>query len=308
MTDSSIQKVTQTRNINYPLYYFAFAVVVIGIILIILDALIPSLLPYRDIVLVVAGFMLGFATLIMEEYFVSSIERAENERKDIKITELLNEIKTGSARIQNTVENPIERKQRDAAVLGGWTSFMIFPPDETPQYDGTYLHRACNRLDIPKTVIQNYEKIIRKYEVTPSNPVPHLEMLKATQEFIHAVSLSSPEIAHIFNLTRLATLNWFMIKKFSDSKSIFSDDGIELKQFVDVVNIQNAEFDAIEKDLVGEVKRDLTELSMRYNEVMEVVNRGLKEKSYKNSSDFNTNLRRMEPELMKILLKSVSPY
>lgn len=222
---------------------------------------------------------------------LENLEIIATQLDDLKITEL-----------------PIERIQRDAVVLGSWTAFMLLIPDEIPEYVYTYLRGACSRLGIPKQIVKNYEKYMREHQITPSNPFPSLEMLKITQEFLYSVGLSSPDNAHIFNHARLLTMNWMLIENYSKPKSTFSHDGGEIEKFIEMIYMQNAEFDAIKESLLGNVKTDLYELNIKFDEVGKLSMIALNNGSFKDPSYYNKKLGEMEPEIRRKLLKTIFPF
>jgi len=79
LDDSSKSPAKRTkREVNKTVLGITLTIPIMGAILIIGSLTGPSILPDRDIVLVISGVMLGFGGLAIEEYFVLSVERAKH--------------------------------------------------------------------------------------------------------------------------------------------------------------------------------------------------------------------------------------
>jgi hypothetical protein len=99
-----------------------------------------------------------------------------------------------------------------------------------------------------------------------------------------------------------------LIRKYSEPKSFFSHDGGEIEKLIEMIDMQNVEFDAIKRNLLGNVKTDLYELTVKFNEVKKLSINALNNGTFMDPSYYNKKLSEMEPEIERKLKDTTSPY
>jgi hypothetical protein len=170
------------RKLNAPLIIVTALFVLLGGIITSTAFIFPSFLPYRDVVLVVGGALLGFSALALDEYLVRSVERAAAETKEsvheTREKELLEHIDRIQKQTDFRYDSQLERRQKYSMLLGYWLAIMqremtpdhlrvmgkrTLPLDEGWKTARQGLFIAATRLGIPQSTI---EELLNTYEAS----------------------------------------------------------------------------------------------------------------------------------------------
>lgn len=106
-------------ELNLTIAYFGILVAILGVILIILSFLFSTMVPYRDIILIIAGAFIGFSSLSLDEYV-----RNFPERK--RLYSYLNNLRTTVNNLKNAVKTyGPEKEELDIMTAGFGLAFII---------------------------------------------------------------------------------------------------------------------------------------------------------------------------------------
>ena len=106
-------------KLNLTIAYFGILVAILGVILIILSFLFSTMVPYRDIILIIAGAFIGFSSLSLDEYV-----RNFPERK--RLYSYLNNLRTTVNNLKNAVKTyGPEKEELDIMTAGFGLAFII---------------------------------------------------------------------------------------------------------------------------------------------------------------------------------------
>jgi hypothetical protein len=126
------------REINIVLLSISVVIPVIGAVGIAASFATPATVPYRDVVLVLGGAMLGFGGIAIEEYFALSVERARARALENQISRIESEEKESLKQMgsmQSTVVDSVQPPFEAAVQLGEDVSMLEITPISREAYD-----------------------------------------------------------------------------------------------------------------------------------------------------------------------------
>lgn len=279
---SDNQAMVRERILNKAIFYPSLTLFIIGVAFTAWEILFPSNLLNREFVFYFTGFMTSFGSLTFVEYFDSSKNRAESELNARRL------------------EGPLEEKQRDAALIGLWSSGVClkFPIEENLQY---WVVGALRRLGIPQENVDDFEKLCNNF----ADEIGKKESLTdAYLKFLAMVSLSaSKDVGDICNLSMRAFAVFVFgtqLSKGMAHKDISKADLENMHQLVGTIDVYNENYELVKEELVGGFKEDAVRITENISRLRTILLETQHEVSVKDTSKLDADLVEMRKEIKNI--------
>ncbi|VVB70906.1 Uncharacterised protein [uncultured archaeon] len=287
ITDCSVnrsdnQAMVRERILNKAIFYPSLILFIIGVAFTAWEILFPFNLLNRELVFYFTGFMTSFGSLTFVEYFDSSKNRAESERKARRL------------------EGPLEEKQRDAALIGVVSSGVLlkYPIEEKLRY---MVVGALRRLDINQENFDDFEKFCNNFD----DEIAEKESLTdAYLRFLAMLSLSASKgMGDICNLSMRAFAIFFFgtqLSKGMAHKEISKADLENMHQLVGTIDVYNENYELVKDELVGEFKEDVVRITGNISRLRTILLKAQHEVSVKDTSKLDADLVEMRKEIKNI--------
>jgi hypothetical protein len=272
---------TKKREFNKTLLLISVLMVSIGLILTGFTFYLPSYFPNRDIFLLFSGFLLGFVNLVVDEYLVSSAERAESNEKNRILEKQLQEIVQNEKLTLKNTRWELELKQHDAVFIGFWVVMLV----TKDPYDGTSTHdkmifeltfrSAIDRLKIPNDIVDNFEqKLVEKKD-------PGL-LVDSAYQFLNEVTYYTPEVKSLYSLSFLITLTCSISKDLYhdiiDKNGITDEDQENIQKIIRCIDTYIDRYEGSEGEFVEEISNVFSILTEKMKELKSLLVIGLQSK------------------------------